>query len=90
MMTAAFLSLLLAAQLFSQTPQIAPRLPAPPQETKRWWGMIDPELSLWFSRLPREDAENAPVMWDFSWRGFLAALFGQPLLMEEGSDAAHA
>ncbi|MBE5811604.1 MAG: hypothetical protein E7318_11820 [Clostridiales bacterium] len=89
-MTAAFLSLLLAAQLISQPAQPAPNMPPLPQEYRLWWGLIDPELSLWFSRLPLEEAEDTPVMWDFSWRGFLAALFGQTLLMEEVPNASHA
>ena len=62
--------------------------PAPVQERRLWWGLIDPELSLWFSRLPDSSrAGDASIRWDFSWRGFLAALFGQPIIEE---DAAHA
>lgn len=60
------------------------------EPARLWWGMIDPELSLWFSRLPMEEQEDAPILWDFSWRGFLAALFGQPLTKEAILDAAHA
>ena len=46
------------------------------------WGMIDPELSKWFSRVPRENKPGKSILWDFSWRGFFAALTGQPLLTE--------
>ena len=81
-----FLSYLLAAQMMAApAPAAMPEAPAVP--TPLFWGMIDPELSLWFSRTPRETQPAKPVMWDFSWRGFLAALFNQPMLME---DAAHA
>ena len=52
------------------------------EPARLWWGMIDPELSLWFSRLPMEEQEDSPILWDFSWRGFLAALTGQPILTE--------
>ncbi len=85
------LQMLLATPIYPQDAQPCPltRLPTDQaQETRLWWGLIDPELSLWFSRLPeRAPAPDAPVLWDFSWRGFLAALFGQPIIEE---DAAHA
>lgn len=89
-MTTAFLSMLLAAQLLSQPAIPVPAQSFPVRENRLWWGMIDPELSVWFSRLPLEDADDAPVLWDFSWRGFLAALFDRPLLMEEVPHASHA
>ena len=80
------LSYLLDAQMMAApAPAAVPEAPAVP--TPLFWGMIDPELSLWFSRTPQEGPSGKPVMWDFSWRGFLAALIGQPMLME---DAAHA
>jgi hypothetical protein len=80
------LSYLLAAQMMAApVPAAVPEAPAVP--TPLFWGMIDPELSLWFSRTPQEAPSGRRVMWDFSWRGFLAALIGQPMLME---DAAHA
>ena len=88
-MTATILSLLLAAQMLCQPVSQPPSLPVPCQETRLWWGMIDPELSLWFSRLPDAE-ETQPVIWDYSWRGLLAALFGWPEVMEVESDAAHA
>ena len=73
----------------------AARMPSVPAQTtaapaRLWWGMIDPELSLWFARLPMAEAEDAPVLWDFSWQGFLAALFGQPMTKEASPHAAHA
>ena len=84
------LSMLLSIQLMCHpVPGEADRL-APAQESRLWWGLIDPELSLWFSRLPQEEAEDTPVLWDFSWRGFLAALFGHPLTLEEVPNATHA
>lgn len=54
-----------------------------------WWSLIDPELSLWFAHIPEETApeEGQRVLWDWSWRGFLAALFGQPLIQ---GDVSHA
>lgn len=58
------------------------------QESRLFWGMIDPELSLWFSRIPDTRQEDAsPLHWDFSLRGFLSALFAQPIIKE---DATHA
>lgn len=84
------LSILLSVQLICSPAPGQVECPAPAQESRLWWGLIDPELSLWFSRLPLEETEDAPVLWDFSWRGFLATLFGHPLLTEEVSNAAHA
>ena len=66
--------------------------PASPPETRiqprqLWWGMIDPELSAWFARIPDTDGEqDRPILWNWSWRGFLAALTSQPLV-KEASDA---
>ena len=75
------LSYLLAAQMMAApAPAALPEAPAVP--TPLFWGMIDPELSLWFSRVPRETQPSKTVLWDFSWRGFFAALTGQPLLTE--------
>ena len=51
-----------------------------PHASKVWWGLIDPELSLWFARIPEETEE--PILWDWSWRGFFAALFPQSLVKE--------
>ena len=81
-----FLSYLLSLlMLFTPAPYAAQEAAVRPAPL--FWGMIDPELSLWFSRVPPKSQPGKPVMWDFSWRGFLAALIGQPMLME---DAAHA
>ena len=41
-----------------------------------WWGLIDPELSLWFARLPGQ-ADEAPA-WDWSLHGLLQALLTLP------------
>ena len=77
------LSALLALQLLlTPAPQIPDSHPVPVL-----WGMIDPEMSLWFSRVPKTTQPGRRVLWDFSWRGFLAALTMQPLYTE---DAAHA
>ena len=88
------LSLLLALQLMlpgtvSHPP--APTIPVqePPQVSRLWWGMIDPELSTWFSRIPMEEQDSdRPILWNWSWRGFLAALFHQPMLKEASDDAS--
>ena len=65
--------------------------PAAPQESRLWWGLIDPEMSLWCAQLPRqESAPDSRILWDWSWRGFLAALFGIPVVEEVSADAAHA
>ena len=86
-MSATILSLLLSAQLLVSTPPAAATLSCVPQtqvqETRLWWGLIDPELSLWFCA-PRqeEDQADAPVLWDFSWRSLWAAIFRQPLVKE--------
>ena len=88
----ALLTLLMSLQLM-----LTPAAPAqtihaftPAQPARMWWGLIDPELSVWFSRLPLEVQDGTPILWDWSWRGFLASLFGQPLMKEGLSDAAHA
>lgn len=98
-MTATILSCILSAQLFLSAPLSSAPAPADlslaPQnqvQTERlWWGLIDPELSVWFSRVPTEESDNtdAPVRWDWSWRGFLAALFDWAPVKEDASDAAH-
>lgn len=89
------LSLALTARLLC----VAPTSPQPSTLTldasaqavsvPMWWSLIDPELSLWFARVPEDTApeRDQRVLWDWSWRGFLAALFGQPLVQ---GDAAHA
>ena len=90
MMTSALLSLILAAQLMCSPSPSTQNVPPESGQSRLWWGLIDPEMSLWFSRLPMDEEEDAPVLWDFSFRGFLAALFGTPLLTEEVPDAARA
>ena len=84
-MLTAFLSYLLSLLLMLSPAASLPRdIQAEP--TRVLWGMIDPELSVWFSRVPGADKPHRTVLWDFSWRGFLAALFGQPITQE----ASHA
>lgn len=75
------LSLLLALLLATPAPSV-PQLPhtEAPHPQQLFWGMIDPELALWFSRVP-EDADES-LRWDWSWRGFLSALFPQSLVKE--------
>ena len=83
----ALLSLLLSIQLaLPAQPAAAPqRLYHHPTQTahpqKIWWGLIDPDLALWFSRIPDESEDR--ILWDWSWRGFFAALFCQPLVKED-------
>ena len=91
----ALLSFLLALQLAAGTPPMmfaAPAsLPAAEtvQEARLWWGLIDPEMSLWCVQLPQQEKHpEAPVLWDWSWRGFLAALFGIPAEKEAVPDAS--
>ena len=94
------LSLLLSMQLFLCSAAPAPTDPAaggqalaagsPARETRLWWGMIDPELAAWFARLPLEqEKEERTVLWDWSWRGFLAAIF-PTFQAEEGCTDADA
>jgi len=41
-----------------------------------------------YSRIPEEEGEDGlPVMWNWSWRGFWAALTRQPLV-QEAADAS--
>lgn len=94
-MPKAFLSLLLSAQIFLSTapfPQHALQPTcAAAKETRLWWGLIDPELSTWFALLPSAEVpEDKPILWDWSWRGFLAALFGMPMAKEASADAVTA
>ena len=95
-MASILLTLMLSLQLIG-TPQMDrkgfPTEPydsriLPPRVQKLWWGMLDPELSAWFARIPDEAAEaDLPLHWNWSWRSFLAALFDQPLLKEASPDA---
>ncbi len=89
-MTRTLLTLTLAAQLFFGAPsalQAAPTLR--PQQTRLWWSLIDPDLAAHFALLPGREG-NAPerIVWDWSWRGFLAALFGIPQEKEAQTHAA--
>ena len=91
------LSWLLSVQMLLSTPisagqeevhlALSPREQV--QETRLWWGLIDPELSAWFARVPgvKNAEEDKPVLWDWSWRGFLAAIFGVEMV-KEAPDAA--
>lgn len=88
------LSLLLALQLmfsgasYHQPAQTIPAQTAP-QVSRLWWGMLDPELSAWFAHIPmKEQDSQRHILWNWSWRGFLAALFEQPMLKEASADAA--
>lgn len=88
----ALISLLLSIHLLlgnpaEPVPSPLPCLPQPAvQESRVWWGLIDPELSLWFSALP-DQLPDKPVLWDFSWRNFWAALWRQPLVKEDSHAA---
>ena len=95
-MPKAFLSMLLSALLLLSSSPCPQNVPTPseasaPGEIRLWWGLIDPELSTWFARLPMEtDSADASILWDWSWCGFLAALFSQPMAKEAGPDAVSA
>ena len=85
-MTNTMLTLLLSLQMAlpdqlpaSQNTVYHPTLEGQPQKT--WWGLIDPDLALWFSRLPEET--DGTGLWDWSWRGFLNALFPQSVFKED-------
>ena len=59
-----------------------------PRQQQLMWGMLDPELSTWFARIPMNAEDEAyPILWNWSWRGFWAALFEQPMLKEAAADA---
>lgn len=96
-MTSVLLSLLLSMQLLlADAPPLAlPESSASPahpmQENRLMWGLIDPELSAWFALLPADGAveEDTRVLWDWSWRSFLAALFGDPVVKEVPGNGAH-
>ena len=86
-MTVMLLTLLLALQLAFPTALPASSAAPDVQPRQLWWGMIDPELSTWFARIPGEEGEDAqPILWNWSWRGFLAALTQQPII-QEAADA---
>ncbi len=93
-MPVSLLTLLLALQIALCTliPSTAPRKDSPaPQQL--FFGMLDPSLSAWFARVPfaqEEEERKETVLWDWSWRGFLASLFGQPLVKEADGDAVSA
>ncbi len=56
-----------------------------------WWGLIDPETATAFAQVPASvEAADAPLTWDWSWQGFLAALLSPFHCAKEAtSDAAH-
>lgn len=88
------LSWLLSLQLLLSAPVPATistleSTPSAGVQQRLWWGMIDPDLAAWFARIPQEKEEE-PILWDFSWRGFLASLFGQRLAKEESIHAPQA
>ena len=86
-MTNTLLTLLLSLQLAlpAQPAAIPQSLAYRPGEEahaqKIWWGLIDPELSMWFARVPGERDDT--ILWDWSWQGFFSALFCQPLVKED-------
>ena len=91
-MTNLLLPLLLSAQLMTAEATPLPQQKLPPMHAERlMWGLIDPELSAWFAQLPDERTEDdAPrVLWDWSWQGLLAALFGDSLIKEVPADGTH-
>ena len=82
------LSLQMLLSMLIPAPPLSVQSGSPAQETCLFWGLIDPELSLWFSRIPQESRHtDKRLHWDFTWRGFLAALMHQPIIKE---DPAHA
>ena len=91
-MSKSLLTLLMSLQLMltPAAPMQTIHTCTPAQPTRLWWGLIDPELSVWFARLPLETQNGTPILWDWSWRSFLASLFGQPVMKEAIPDAAHA
>lgn len=86
-MSAIWLCMLLILHLtFTSLPPAAPA-EAAAQPRRLWWGMIDPELSAWFARIPDKDEDQSlPILWNWSWRSFWAALTSQPLV-QEAADA---
>lgn len=93
-MASHLLSLLLALQMTFPLPAAASSrmtcspVQEPPRVQKLWWGMLDPELSAWAARIPMEESDGSqPVQWCWSWRGFLAALLGQPMMKEATTNA---
>nr|MBR4281940.1 hypothetical protein [Clostridia bacterium] len=83
-MTAILLSLLLALQLSFHDALPASSVSFDVQPRQLWWGMIDPELSTWFAHIPNAPGDNTPpVLWNWSWRGILAALTNQPIVQED-------
>lgn len=80
------LQLMLSSTAYHQPVQTTP-VQEPPQVSRLWWGMLDPELSTWFARIPMEQHDlELPILWNWSWRGFLAALFEQPMLKEASTN----
>ena len=82
-MVTILLSLLLTLQLTLTDPPSVLPADAAAQPCPLWWGMIDPELSAWFARLPDEtDDSRRPVLWNWSWRSFWAALTNHSIVKE--------
>lgn len=45
-------------------------------EGRNWWGLLDPELSLRAACVPQVTPEDGSIVWDWSIRALLSALFG--------------
>lgn len=53
---------------------------------QNWWGLIDPRLALWSAAVPQKKPATETIVWDWSFRSFLAALLGRPLPETEAQD----
>ena len=94
-MLAILLSLMLALQM------TLPALPVPvrydsvytrvqeePRMERLMWGMLDPELSAWYARVPSGTGmDTSPIAWRWGWQAFWAALFQQPIVKEASGNA---
>lgn len=92
-MMPSLLSLLLTLQLMLAMPAVSPRSACPvnPGAERVLWGLIDPELSARFALLPAQIGADTdfPVLWDWSLKGFLSALFGDFFPKEAVPHGAH-
>ena len=96
-MPSSLLSLILSLQLFfsgaspasilSQGVQLSYSSNIEATQTRLLWGLIDPELSLWFAQPSVAQDRDSPILWDWSLRTFFATLFGHPTIKE---DTGHA
>lgn len=94
-MLAILLSLMLALQMLlpgSPVPvrqdSVYPRVQEEPRMERLMWGMLDPELSAWYARVPSEAGTDArPVVWRWGWHAFWAALLQQPIVKEASGNA---